>query len=113
MARWVRRRVPAGRVLAVPSQKQGVLERYGVSRAEADEQLWLVRRDGRRSAGAAAINRVMEEAGGAWAALALAYRAAPLAAIENALYRWFARNRSRFHRFGVTPECDEPGADCT
>jgi predicted DCC family thiol-disulfide oxidoreductase YuxK len=113
MARWVRRRVPAGRVLAVASQKRGVAERYGLSRREADEQLWLVGRDGRRIGGAAAINRVMAEAGGVWAALALPYRLPPLAAIEDLVYRWFARNRSKFHRFGVTPECDEPGADCS
>jgi hypothetical protein len=31
---------------------------------------------------------------------------------EEAFYRWFAVRRSRFHRFGVTPECEEPGAGC-
>jgi len=43
---------------------------------------------------------------------AAAYRPRPIAAVEEAVYRWFARNRSRFHRFGVTPECDEPSAGC-
>lgn len=113
MARWVRRRVPAGRVLAVASQKRGALERYGVTRAEADEQIWLIDRAGRRIGAAAAINHVLQQAGGAWALLAAPYSFAPAGALEEAFYRWFARNRSRFHRFGVTPECDEPGADCT
>ncbi len=112
MARWVRRRVPAGRVLAVANQKRGVLDRYGVTRREADAQIWLIDRDGRRTGAAAAVNRVMAEAGGGWAALAALYRVPPVAALEEAFYRWFARNRSSFHRFGVTPECDEPGADC-
>lgn len=112
MARWVRRRVPAGRVLALASQKPGVLQHYGVTRAEADEAVWLVDRDGRRTGAAAAVNRVMTEAGGVWAALAVPYRFKPVAALEEAVYRWFARNRSSFHRLGVQPECDEPGAGC-
>ena len=33
-------------------------------------------------------------------------------ALEEAVYGWFAKNRSRFSRFGVRPECDEAGADC-
>ena len=112
MARWVRRRVPAGRVLVIANQKLGVLERYGVTRREADEKIWLIDRAGRRIGAAAATNRVMAEAGGVWAALALPYRVPPIAALEEAFYRWFARHRSSFHRFGITPECDEPGADC-
>jgi predicted DCC family thiol-disulfide oxidoreductase YuxK len=40
------------------------------------------------------------------------YRLKPLAALEDAAYRWFARNRSRFSRLGMQPECEEPGADC-
>lgn len=112
MARWVRRRVPAGRVLAMPSQKRGVLDHYGLTRAEAEEKIWLIDRAGRRIGAAAAVSRVLAEAGGIWRALALPYRLPPVAALEEAFYRWFARHRSSFHRFGVTPECDEPGADC-
>jgi predicted DCC family thiol-disulfide oxidoreductase YuxK len=58
------------------------------------------------------VNRVLQEVGGPWSLLAAGYRLRPVAALEEALYRWFARNRSRFHRFGVRPECDEPGSDC-
>jgi len=112
MARWVRRRDRAGRVLAVANQTPGVLERYGVSRQGADRSAWTVDPDGRRLGGAAAVNRVLHELGGAWRALAKLYRLAPLAALEEAFYRWFATRRSHFHRLGVTPECDEPGADC-
>jgi len=112
MARWVRRRDGAGRVRAIASQKPGVLERYGVTREEADRAAWTVDAEGRRLEGAAAINRVLQELGGAWAAVASLYRVPPVAATEEALYRWFAPRRSRFHRFGVTPECEEPGAGC-
>ena len=112
MARWVRRRDRAGRVLAVPSQRRGVLVQHGITREEADRAAWAIARDGRRWKGAAAINRVLREMGGAWPSLATLYRLAPLAFTEEAAYRWFARNRPRFQRFGVRPECDEPAADC-
>jgi predicted DCC family thiol-disulfide oxidoreductase YuxK len=112
MARWARRRDRAGRVRAIPNQQAGALERYGVTRAEADRAAWTIEPDGTRLAGAAAINRVLHELGGGWRALAVLYRVPPLAAVEEAFYRWFAARRSRFSRFGVTPACDEPGAGC-
>jgi predicted DCC family thiol-disulfide oxidoreductase YuxK len=112
MARWVRRRDRAGRVLALPNQKQGVLARYGISREEADRAAWIIDPDGRRLEGAAAVSRVMREIGGGWAMVARAYQLRPLAAVEEAVYRWFARNRPAFQRFGVRPECDEPDSDC-
>ncbi|HVH64235.1 MAG TPA: DCC1-like thiol-disulfide oxidoreductase family protein [Candidatus Dormibacteraeota bacterium] len=112
MARWVRRRVPAGRVLAIPNQKRGVLERYGLTRAEADREVWTIDRDGTRAGGAAAINRVLREVGGPWSVVGSIYGFPPLALIQDTGYGWFAANRSRFHRFGIPPECDEPGSDC-
>jgi len=111
MARWVRRRDRAGRVLAIANQKRGVLARCGVTREEADRAAWTIDGEGRLE-GAAAVNRVWREFGGGWAMMARAYQLGPLKAVEEAVYRWFARNRSSFHRFGVLPECDEPGSDC-
>ena len=113
MARWVRRRDRAGRVLAIASQKRGVLARYGITREEADRAAWTIEPDnGRRLEGAAAVSRVMREMGGGWAGLARGYRFRPAALVEEAVYRWFARNRSSFRQFGVRPECDEPGSGC-
>ncbi|HEX7140535.1 MAG TPA: DCC1-like thiol-disulfide oxidoreductase family protein, partial [Vicinamibacterales bacterium] len=68
---------------------------------------WTIDPSGNRLEGAAALNRVLDELGGVWRLIALPYRLPPIAAIEEAAYRWFAPRRSRFHRFGVTPECDE------
>jgi predicted DCC family thiol-disulfide oxidoreductase YuxK len=112
MARWVRRRDQAGRVLAIANQERGVLARYGITREEADRAAWTIDSAGRRLEGAAAVSRVMQEVGGGWAVLARAYGLRPVAVVEEAAYRSFARNRSAFHRLGVRPECDEPGADC-
>jgi predicted DCC family thiol-disulfide oxidoreductase YuxK len=99
-------------VLAVANQTPGVLERYGITRAQADRSSWTIDAEGRRLDGAASLNRVLHELGGGWRLVAATYRLPAFAAVEEALYRWFAPRRSRFRRFGVTPECDEPGADC-
>ena len=112
MARWVRRRDRAGRVLTIANQTPGALDRYGLTRAQADRAAWTVDPDGRRLGGAAAINRVIHELGGPWRPLAAVYGFRPAAAAEEAFYRWFAARRSSFHRLGVTPECEEPGTDC-
>jgi predicted DCC family thiol-disulfide oxidoreductase YuxK len=98
-------------VVAVPNQQRGVLARYGLSRAQADENAWVVARGGRLG-GAEAVNAVLRAMGGGWAALGNVLSLPPLAALERFGYRWFAARRSRFAWFGVTPECDEPGADC-
>lgn len=112
MARWVRRRDRAGRVLAIANQEKGALARYEITREEADRAVWAIEKDGKRSEGAAAMNRVLRQMGGGWSTLASAYGIRPVAAVEEAAYRWFARNRFRFKRFGVTPECNDPGSDC-
>jgi predicted DCC family thiol-disulfide oxidoreductase YuxK len=112
MARWVRRRDRAGRVLAIANQERGVLARYGLTREEADRAAWTI--DGEeRLEGAAAVNRVWRELGGGWSALAALYSFRPVALLEDSAYRLFAGNRARLHQFGVKPECDEPGSDCT
>ena len=112
MARWVRRRDRAGRVLVIANQQRGALARYGVTREEADRAAWTRDGDGRRLEGAAAVSRVMRELGGGSAVIARAYGLRPVASVEEAVYRWFARRRSSFGRFGVRPECDEAGSDC-
>jgi predicted DCC family thiol-disulfide oxidoreductase YuxK len=98
-------------VVAVPNQARGALDRYGLSRAQADENAWVVTRGGRVS-GAEAVNAALRAIGGGWAALGRVLSLPPLAALERLGYRWFATRRSRFAWLGVTPECDEPGADC-
>jgi predicted DCC family thiol-disulfide oxidoreductase YuxK len=113
MANWVRRHDTKGRLDVVPNQGPGILQRFGVTRAEADRSVWLVEPDGRRREGAAAISGTLETLGGAWRLLALPYRARPSAKLAEVAYRSFARNRHRLARFGVTPECDGPGNPCS
>ena len=115
-------------MLVVANQKPGVLDRYGLTRAEADRAAWTVDRDGRKLEvhdtfwitdahgrkleGAAAINRTLDELGGVWRLVAAPYRLKPLAAVQEAVYWWVAPRRSRLHRLGIKPECDEPDAGC-
>ena len=109
MARWARRHG----VVAVPNQQGGALDRYGLTRAEADQNAWVISPDGRRLAGADAVNAVLRGCGGGWAALGYLFSLPLLIGLGRVAYSWFANRRSRFARFGVTPECDEPGSACT
>ena len=112
LARWVRRRDRAGRVLVVANQKPGVLERYGLTREDVDRSAWAIDSEGNRLEGAAAVNRALGELSGYPSWLAALFRLRFVSGLEDAFYRWFAPRRSKFQRFGVTPECDEPGAGC-
>jgi predicted DCC family thiol-disulfide oxidoreductase YuxK len=111
-ADWVGQRDHDSRIRMVPSQRPGVLEGLGLSREAADREAWAVDAEGRRSAGAFAINRVLAELGGVWWLLARVASLPPLRVVEAAGYRWFARNRARFSRWGVTPACARPDAGC-
>jgi predicted DCC family thiol-disulfide oxidoreductase YuxK len=53
-------------VSALPSQQPGLLDRYGLSRDDADRFVWVVEPSGRRRHGAAAAARVLREMGGGW-----------------------------------------------
>lgn len=97
---------------AFPNQLPGITEACGLTREEVDRAAWAIDKVGRRWEGAQAVNRVLTQLGGGWALLALPYRCAPVAWLEERAYVWVVRNRSRFQRFGITPECDEPGVDC-
>ena len=109
---WVRARDPAGRVLALPNQTPGILERTGLTRAQVDAAVWAIDRRGRRYAGAAAVNRTLRELGG-WRRMAALYRLGPLRWCEDRAYAWFALHRGRFGRWGSTPACARPGVPCT
>jgi predicted DCC family thiol-disulfide oxidoreductase YuxK len=112
LADWVRRWDSAGRLLVQANQHPGVLDAHGLTRAEVDRSAWAIEPGGRRLEGAAALNRVLEELGGGWRLLAAVYGVPPLAAAEEAIYRWVAANRERLAWFGVTPECERPGVAC-
>jgi predicted DCC family thiol-disulfide oxidoreductase YuxK len=112
LAGWVRRHDSIGRILVQPNQLPGVLAAHGLTRAEVDRSVWAIEPGGRRLAGAAALNRVLEELGGGWRMLAQPSRLPLLAKAEEAAYRWLAANRERLAWLGVMPECERPGAAC-
>ena len=99
-------------MLVLPNQLPGLAERHGLTRQELDATAWTIDSAGNREAGAGAINRVLAELGGPWPAVAALGRVAAIGAAERAAYGWIARNRSRLHRLGVIPECDDPEVHC-
>lgn len=110
---WLRARDHAGRLITLPSQTPGLAERTGISRAHTDRAAWVVDRQGRRFAGAAAINRALWELGGGWRVVAWCYRLPLVRWAEQRGYRWFAAHRGRFARWGVVPGCARPGTSCS
>ena len=112
MVRWVRAQDRAGRVTALPSQQPGLLERFGLTRAQADREVWAFDTAGNAWSGAEAIFVVLELLGGPWKAVAAGSRLPlikPLAALG---YHWFAAHRQFFARWGTTPECEDPARGC-
>lgn len=100
-------------MLALPNQTPGLRARLGLSRADVDRAAWAIARDGRRWAAAAAINRVLAELNGwPWRLLARLYPLPGVRQAEERFYAWFARNRGRFARWGVTPACARHGVAC-
>jgi predicted DCC family thiol-disulfide oxidoreductase YuxK len=82
-------------VLAKPNQDPGLVERLGLTREQVDRAIWTVDPAGRKLTAAAAANRVLEELRWPWPWVAALYRVPPLAWLEEAAYRWVARNRHR------------------
>ena len=101
----MRVRDKAGRVLALPNQTPHLIEQHGLTRAQVDRDAWAIDAQGRKFAGAAAINRVWRELGGVWLWLATLYRFAPIRWLEGRVYRWAAAHRSGLsHLWGALPE---------
>jgi predicted DCC family thiol-disulfide oxidoreductase YuxK len=105
-AEWVLAQDRGGLICAVPNQAPGVLERYGLTRAQVDRELWAIHPTGHQAAGAAAVARILALLGGPWWALAALYEVPPLAWLADRAYRVVATNRSRLARWGVTPACE-------
>jgi len=95
-------------VLALPNQIPGMIEKYGLTRAQVDWELWAIDPAGNRWNGAAAVNRTLAELGGSWALVSALYAVAPLRRLERSAYRWIADHRSTLSRFiGAPPEWED------
>lgn len=85
---------------AVANDSPEWLGRAGIDPAEAAGKLWAWDPgSGARWSGAGAVNRILAELGDPYRRLALPYRWPPVAAAEEGIYRWVARNRHRLARF--------------
>lgn len=103
----------AGRVLALPNQTPGLIEKYGLTRAQVAREVWVIEADGKQFAGAAATNRILRELGGVWSLVSGLYLLPPVRWLEDRLYEWVAANRGQLARWwSAPPECEQPGVDC-
>jgi predicted DCC family thiol-disulfide oxidoreductase YuxK len=93
-AAWLRARDRRRRLVLVPLQTPGVLDRLGIDRGEAMRAMQAISRQGERRSGAdAMIWAVSLLPGYRW--LALAWRVAPLRPLGRWLYRQVALRRPR------------------
>jgi len=100
-------------VLALPNQTPQLVERYGLTRADVDREVWAIDADGRKFSGAAATNQVFNELGGVWGVVGAAYNFAPVRWLEDRVYRWIATHRSLLSRWwSTTPECEQEEVEC-
>jgi predicted DCC family thiol-disulfide oxidoreductase YuxK len=83
----------------MPSQTPGLLDRLGLSRADADRWVWVVQPSGERRYGATAVATVLQLMQGPWKLLG---RLAELPG-GDAIYRLVARNRSLLSRVWSDP----------
>ena len=105
LVHWVQARDGDGRIKALPNQTPGLIERYGLTRAQVDREVWVIDAEGRALGGAAAVNRVFEALGGVWGWLGRALSLPPLFWCEARVYRWVAAHRHLFGRWGLAPVC--------
>lgn len=103
-----------GRIVLHPFQRPGVLERFGLTEAEARNAAWAFEERSPgvppiRHRGAAAVARAFDAALGVRACAPL-YRVPPLRWAADRAYRWVAENRYRLR--GTTPWCARYPEDC-
>lgn len=106
---WAKARDRSGRIRFVHCQEASV-RALGVTRAECESEAIAIGPGSTIHRGAAAINAVLRELPEPWPSVVRVSSHRGLAAIEAAGYRWFARNRHLFSRWGLEPECAKPGA---
>ena len=109
---WIRARDPAGRVLALPNQTPGIRERFGLSKAQVDREIYAIARSHRVYHGADAVARIFRELRGPWPAAGRVMALPGVRPLMQWGYRWVAEHRGRFARLGSTPACARPGASC-
>lgn len=102
---WALERDARGLIEARAFQEDGVLERAGLRRAQAEEAAWLVGPDGGRWRGAGAAARVLRLLPGwGWAGRLLSLPG--FRGIAALAYRWIADHRSFVSRVtGIGRSC--------
>jgi len=100
-------------VLALPNQTPGLLQKYSLTRAEVDLEVWAIETSGRKYCAVEAVNRILKELSGPWPILAALSSIPVFRWLEDRLYRWVAADRSALSRWwGAVPECEQPGVEC-
>lgn len=107
--RYVRALDRQRRVTALPFQQPGVPAANGLSVQQCEAAAWAITPEQRRLRGAAAINLTFAVIFRTWLPLWL-YAQPWMQPLQDAAYKWIARNRSRFP--GDQPYCEQFPDQC-
>ena len=102
----VRRLDRRRRLLVVPYQWDWALRSAGLTRHECIQAVWAVSPNGQKHSGAAAFNVVLDTLLGDGRVCYRMYRLPLIRRVEDGMYAFIARNRSRLP--GATPAIDQP-----
>ena len=97
------------RITTVPFQKPDLLAPLGLTIRDCETQAWAIVPTGEMFGGAASINLTLAVAWGTRLPVWV-YVLPGMRALQDAIYRWVARNRGRFP--GDTPHCQQFPEDC-
>ncbi|HEV2088691.1 MAG TPA: DUF393 domain-containing protein [Cryptosporangiaceae bacterium] len=106
-ARFIERRIPTR--AAVVAWQRTDLDALGISAAQCEEAVQWVGTEGDHASGAAAVGRLLVDAGSFWRPLGRALLAPPLSWIGPPVYRLIARHRDKLP--GGTKACALPQAE--
>ncbi len=102
-----------GKVRILPNQTPGLLEEFDLTKEDVDDAVWLIEKEGEMFKGEKAMNEVMKVMEKGWGKLSKVAQLPLFRNTEGLVYRSFAKHRGKFHRFGVTPACENPNFNCT
>ncbi|WP_336251061.1 DUF393 domain-containing protein [Stomatohabitans albus] len=105
---WIKRLDRHARINVHPAQRLGVREQFGLTEADTQNAAWVFS-NGRRTAGAAAINLALDAALGV-RFFSVLHRLPGLHWAQERTYHWISAHRYLLR--GVTPWCTAHPEDC-
>ena len=112
LARWVEEHLPSGSDVHVVPWQALDLTSIGLTANDVARYAWWIEPGRAPRRGHRAISAALQAVGGRWATAGRALQVPPISWLAGLAYQLVAHNRHRLRRFGITPACAHPSADC-